>query len=89
MTHCYERDSEIIVGDKSHFNLWEQGGVSQVCVRHPFNSLFNFVYIMNLIIIVILNAEIYLILLMHLVGLLIFLYKYELFFFKELLIITI
>lgn len=30
MSHCYERGSEIIVGDKSHFNLWEQGGVSQV-----------------------------------------------------------
>lgn len=25
MTHCYERGSEVIVGDKSHFNLWEQG----------------------------------------------------------------
>lgn len=30
MSHCYERGSEIIVGDKSHFNLWEQGGASQV-----------------------------------------------------------
>lgn len=30
MTHCYERGSEIIVGNISHYNLWEQGGVSQI-----------------------------------------------------------
>lgn len=30
MSHCNERGCEVIVGDKSHFNLWEQGGVSQV-----------------------------------------------------------
>lgn len=30
MVHCNERGSEIIVGSKSHFNLWEQGGISQI-----------------------------------------------------------
>ncbi|CAF0893776.1 unnamed protein product [Brachionus calyciflorus] len=30
MVHCNERGSEIIVGDISHYNLWEQGGVSQI-----------------------------------------------------------
>lgn len=30
MVHCEERGSEIIVGTKSHFNMWEQGGVGQV-----------------------------------------------------------
>lgn len=30
MAHCNERGSEIIIGDRSHYNLWEQGGVSQV-----------------------------------------------------------
>ena len=30
MVHCDERGSEIIIGAKSHFNLWEQGGISQV-----------------------------------------------------------
>lgn len=30
MVHCSERSSEIIVGEKSHFNMWEQGGISQI-----------------------------------------------------------
>lgn len=30
MAHCYERGSEVIIGDLSHFNLWEQGGISQI-----------------------------------------------------------
>lgn len=30
MSHCWERGCEIIVGDKSHFNMWEQGGFSQL-----------------------------------------------------------
>lgn len=30
MTHCNERGCDIIVGDNSHFNLWEQGNVSQI-----------------------------------------------------------
>ena len=30
MAHCDERGCDIIVGDKSHINLWEQGGISQV-----------------------------------------------------------
>lgn len=30
MTHCNERGCDIIVGDISHFNLWEQGNVSQI-----------------------------------------------------------
>ena len=30
MVHCNERGSEAIVGDKSHYNLWEQGGLGQI-----------------------------------------------------------
>lgn len=30
MAHCYERGCEVIIGDKSHYNLWEQGGICQV-----------------------------------------------------------
>lgn len=30
MVHCSERGAEIIVGDKSHLNMWEQGGIAQV-----------------------------------------------------------
>jgi len=30
MAHCYERGSEAIIGDLSHYNMWEQGGISQV-----------------------------------------------------------
>ncbi len=30
MAHCNERGCEVIIGDKSHFNLWEQGGICQV-----------------------------------------------------------
>ena len=40
MVHCNERGSEIIVGDRSHFNLWEQGGVGQVIF-----NLFQFSYL--------------------------------------------
>ncbi len=32
MVHCEERSSEIIVGEKSHFNMWEQGGIGQVII---------------------------------------------------------
>jgi threonine aldolase len=34
MAHCNERGAEVIVGDKSHFNLWEQGGICQVKNQH-------------------------------------------------------
>ena len=34
MVHCNERGSEIIVGDKSHFHLWEQGGIGQVKIKN-------------------------------------------------------
>lgn len=30
MVHCNERGSEAIVGDKSHYHLWEQGGLGQI-----------------------------------------------------------
>lgn len=30
MVHCDGRGSEMIVGDISHFNLWEQGGIGQI-----------------------------------------------------------
>ena len=30
MSHCWERGSEVILGDLSHIQLYEQGGVSTV-----------------------------------------------------------
>lgn len=30
MGHCWERDSEVLLGDMSHIHLYEQGGVSQL-----------------------------------------------------------
>lgn len=35
MTHCSERGSEAIVGDKSHICLYEQGGIAQIGGVHP------------------------------------------------------
>jgi hypothetical protein len=37
MVHCDERGSEMIIGNKSHFNLWEQGGISQVLIKKKEN----------------------------------------------------
>lgn len=30
MSHCWERGSEVILGDLAHVHLMEQGGISQV-----------------------------------------------------------
>ncbi|KAK7086814.1 putative low-specificity L-threonine aldolase 1, partial [Halocaridina rubra] len=30
MTHCNERDSEVILGDQSHIHIWEQGNIAQL-----------------------------------------------------------
>ena len=35
MAHCEVRGSEVIVGDRSHIHLFEQGGVSAVAGIHP------------------------------------------------------
>lgn len=35
MTHCPERGSEFIVGDKAHIYLYEQGGSAQLAGIHP------------------------------------------------------
>ncbi|XP_037093595.1 probable low-specificity L-threonine aldolase 2 isoform X2 [Pollicipes pollicipes] len=35
MCHCTARDSEIIVGDKCHIHLYEQGGCATVAGVHP------------------------------------------------------
>lgn len=32
MNHCWGRVCEIIVGDKSHIFLYEQGGAAHVCI---------------------------------------------------------
>lgn len=31
MTHCWGRGQEIILGDKAHIHLYEQGNIAQVC----------------------------------------------------------
>jgi threonine aldolase len=35
MTHCNRRGDEVIVGDRSHITVLEQGGVSQIAGIHP------------------------------------------------------
>ena len=30
MTHCWGRGAEVILGDKSHIHVYEQGGIAQV-----------------------------------------------------------
>lgn len=35
MAHCTGRGEEILVGDKAHIILWEQGGVAQIAGVHP------------------------------------------------------
>mmetsp|Transcript_20589 Transcript_20589/g.57127 ORF Transcript_20589/g.57127 Transcript_20589/m.57127 type:complete len:367 (-) Transcript_20589:1066-2166(-) len=35
MVHCDVRGSELIVGDKSHIHIYEQGGCSQIAGVHP------------------------------------------------------
>eukprot|EP01062_Namystynia_karyoxenos_P017790 TRINITY_DN16586_c0_g1_i1.p1 TRINITY_DN16586_c0_g1~~TRINITY_DN16586_c0_g1_i1.p1 ORF type:complete len:391 (+),score=127.52 TRINITY_DN16586_c0_g1_i1:73-1173(+) len=35
MVHCELRGSEVILGDKSHICLWEQGGIACVAGAHP------------------------------------------------------
>eukprot|EP00756_Hemistasia_phaeocysticola_P061852 Hpha_TRINITY_DN5250_c0_g1::TRINITY_DN5250_c0_g1_i1::g.116633::m.116633/K01620/ltaE; threonine aldolase len=35
MSHCKERGSEVVVGDKSHICIYEQGGIATVAGVHP------------------------------------------------------
>ena len=35
MVHCSRRGDEVLLGDKSHISLFEQGGVSQIAGVHP------------------------------------------------------
>jgi len=35
LAHCNERGSELLVGDKAHIHLYEQGGVAQLGGVHP------------------------------------------------------
>ena len=35
MAHCGRRGDEVLLGDKSHISLFEQGGVSQIAGVHP------------------------------------------------------
>ena len=35
MAHCNERGCEILLGDQSHINLFEQGGLAQIAGVHP------------------------------------------------------
>jgi len=32
MSHCWGRGLEVILGDKSHIHIYEQGGIAQVRV---------------------------------------------------------
>lgn len=34
MSHCWERGSEVLVGDLSHIVMYEQGGISTVSYNH-------------------------------------------------------
>mmetsp|Transcript_76380 Transcript_76380/g.196703 ORF Transcript_76380/g.196703 Transcript_76380/m.196703 type:complete len:377 (+) Transcript_76380:79-1209(+) len=35
LAHCWQRGSEIIVGDRAHIHIWEQGGCAQFGGVHP------------------------------------------------------
>lgn len=35
MSHCWERGAEVLLGDMSHIQLYEQGGISQLASVHP------------------------------------------------------
>ena len=47
MTHCWGRGQEIILGDKSHIHLYEQGSIAQFggvhhrTIRNEVNGTFN------------------------------------------------
>ena len=30
MSHCWGRGFEVLLGDQSHIQIWEQGGIAQV-----------------------------------------------------------
>jgi threonine aldolase len=30
MSHCNSRGCEVIIGERCHYNMWEQGGISQI-----------------------------------------------------------
>ena len=35
MAHCWERGAEVLLGDRSHIHIYEQGGVAQMAGVHP------------------------------------------------------
>lgn len=35
LAHCWERGAELLVGDKAHIHIYEQGGISQLGGVHP------------------------------------------------------
>merc|ERR1711892_630902 len=35
LAHCWERGAEILIGDRSHIHIYEQGGVAQLGSVHP------------------------------------------------------
>jgi len=35
LSHCWERGAELLLGDKSHIHIYEQGGVAQLGGVHP------------------------------------------------------
>merc|ERR1712106_820713 len=35
LAHCWERGAEILIGDRSHIHIYEQGGVAQLGGVHP------------------------------------------------------
>ena len=39
MSHCWGRGLEVILGDKSHIHIYEQGGIAQVRnLIHPYSE---------------------------------------------------
>ena len=35
LAHCWERGAELLLGDRSHIHIYEQGGVAQLGGVHP------------------------------------------------------
>lgn len=35
MAHCWQRGAELLLGDRSHITIYEQGGVAQLAGVHP------------------------------------------------------
>lgn len=47
MTHCWSRDSQVIVGDESFLSRWSRGGLARVSMHEEFmiflNEIFNMI----------------------------------------------